>query len=449
MQEWKYMAKWALLTLSLIYLILGTSAFSFGYIQRGAQQVPAGTLLWKTTLPKLGPEGDSFSDPALSLDGNLYVNAHHLLFALTPEQGQIQWVVGPASSSGIAIGPDGTIYTAWSDGVLARHPDGSPKWVFPTLWLSSPGLLAIGADGTIYANSFGACNEDGCDTKLFAINPDGSQKWALRMFADAPAIGPDGTVYVAGSSVCTSQEKDCPPGQFLLRPRDTGLFALTPQGEVKWVVHLPNVNEFPSLAIGADGTIYVTLSDSRSAPAEFKGQLAAVTPTGTIKWIFNDSEFGAESGVSAPVIGMDGTIYFVAGGFSIGVLFAVTPTGQFKWIFFKEGIKDAICDPLSSTPAVGADGTIYIGTCDKRLVAINPDGSVRWQFQVSTEAPLNGSIGGMLLGNGVVYFISDQRHTISTDIVLYAVATDSPGLANSSWPMFQHDPQHTGRAQGP
>ena len=35
---------------------------------------------------------------------------------------------------------------------------------------------------------------------------------------------------------------------------------------------------------------------------------------------------------------------------------------------------------MSSSPAVGADGTIYVGSSDDNLYAVNPDGTQKWKF---------------------------------------------------------------------
>src|SRR5258705_8535402 len=37
-------------------------------------------------------------------------------------------------------------------------------------------------------------------------------------------------------------------------------------------------------------------------------------------------------------------------------------------------------DFVGSSPAIGADGTIYIGSRDKNLYAISPEGSKKWEF---------------------------------------------------------------------
>src|SRR5689334_6799083 len=64
-----------------------------------------------------------------------------------------------------------------------------------------------------------------------------------------------------------------------------------------WVLELPDFHSSSSPAIAPDGTIY---------QATWTGKLLAVTPQGTVKWIF---KAGREV-KSSPAVGDDGTIYF-------------------------------------------------------------------------------------------------------------------------------------------
>jgi outer membrane protein assembly factor BamB len=70
--------------------------------------------------------------------------------------GTMKWVLYPTGTingfGGPAIGDDGTIYLAATDGNLkAIDPEGTIKWVFPVQ--ASPNSPAIGRDGTIYLGS--------------------------------------------------------------------------------------------------------------------------------------------------------------------------------------------------------------------------------------------------------------------------------------------------------
>ena len=77
---------------------------------------------------------------------------------------------------------------------------------------------------------------------------------------------------------------------------------------------------------------------------------------------------------SSPAIGSDGTIYV---GSRDGNLYAINPDGSRKWAFEAGRIQD-------SSPAIGSDGTIYVGSRDDYLYAINPDGSRKWRFKTGS-----------------------------------------------------------------
>ena len=86
------------------------------------------------------------------------------------------------------------------------------------------------------------------------------------------------------------------------------------------------------------------------------------------------------------------------------------------------------------SPAIGADGTIYVGSIDKKLHAINPDGTPKWAYTTSYFVYSSPAIGA----DGTVYVGSNDGN-------FYAIYGNSGGLAKTPWPMFHHDLAHTGR----
>jgi outer membrane protein assembly factor BamB len=72
--------------------------------------------------------------------------------------GQLKWTFGPTFQTNAAqpvfsspsIGVDGTIYIGINDALYALNPDGSEKWAFET-GLTVTSSPAIAADGTIYS----------------------------------------------------------------------------------------------------------------------------------------------------------------------------------------------------------------------------------------------------------------------------------------------------------
>lgn len=268
-----------------------------------------------------------------------------------------------------AVAADGTIYVgsmASTNKLFAVNPDGTQKWAFSTEWSvrSSP---AIGPDGTVYV---------GCDdNSVYAVNPDGSLKWSFVTDNDvlsSPTIGPDGTIYV---------------GSF-----DRNLYALNPDGSEKWSYPTGNW-VYSSPAIGSDGTVYVGSDDYR---------LHAVNPDGSGKWTY----LIGNKVRSSPTVGPDGTIYV---GSLSGKLFAVNADGSLKWQVPTGGA-------VYSSPGLAADGTIYIGIMSfssaQALLAFNSDGSLKWQSFTMSEgiysSPTVGADGTIYVGcqNGRLYAVN-------------------------------------------
>ena len=88
-----------------------------------------------------------------------------------------------------------------------------------------------------------------------------------------------------------------------------------------------------------------------------------------------------------------------------------------------------------SSPAIGSDGTVYVGSWDKKLYAINGKSGVKlWEFETGSSVWSSPAIGS----DGTVYVGSSDKK-------LYAIKTDSKGLAKSPWPMRGQNVRHTGR----
>ncbi len=95
--------------------------------------------------------------------------------------------------------------------------------------------------------------------------------------------------------------------------------------------------------------------------------------------------------------------------------------------------------PVQSSPAIGSDGTVYVGSRDKKLYAFNGKSGVKlWGFESGGAVTSSPAIGP----DGTVYVGSAYP-----DNKLYAIKTDSKGLAKSPWPMRGQNARHTGRAK--
>jgi outer membrane protein assembly factor BamB len=85
---------------------------------------------------------------------------------------------------------------------------------------------------------------------------------------------------------------------------------------------------------------------------------------------------------SSPVIGRYGTIY---AGSEDGYLYALNPDGSLKWKCNTGG-------SIYAAPAVGSDETIYIGNWDSTFYAIHPNGVVKWSYPTGSWMPSSAAI---------------------------------------------------------
>jgi outer membrane protein assembly factor BamB len=166
------------------------------------------------------------------------------------------------------------------------------------------------------------------------------------------------------------------------------------------------------------GTSAMNLGSANPWP-KFRGNLQgtgvspiASTAVGTSKWSYSlwDS---MDHVYSSPAIGADGTIYF---GTYLMTFFALNPDGTMKW---------AMGHPtLFSSPAVGADGIIYFGS-DHKLYAVNPNGTEKWSYTTGDNvysSPAIGADGTVYVGScdGKLYAINPNG------TFKWSYATDDP-----------------------
>ncbi len=128
-----------------------------------------------------------------------------------------------------------------------------------------------------------------------------------------------------------------------------------------------------------------------------------------VLWTFdaNTSPEPMESPVmySSPAIASDGTIYI---GSYDNYIYAIDIEGNRTWGFKTGG------DVLTS-PAVGPDGSVYVGSADDFLYAFESGGSQKWK--VSAEG---AEVGSVAIGSdGTVYFVTDGGY--SADSYFFSV----------------------------
>ena len=107
---------------------------------------------------------------------------------------------------------------------------------------------------------------------------------------------------------------------------------------------------------------------------------------------------------TSPAIAPDGTIYV---GSDDSNLYAIDPeTGTEIWRFTAGG-------EIRSSPAVAPDGTIYFGSSDNYLYALQPNGTMKWAFNIGDYIFSSPAIGP----DGRTIYVGSSDHN------LYAINT--------------------------
>lgn len=135
---------------------------------------------------------------------DIYHNGRTNLLGPENPKEKFRFSTGNAIYTSPVIGSDGTIYIVFSDSKLyAINPNGTKKWFFKrpgdTPSVSSP---AVDIDGTIYF---------GRGETIYAINPNGTLKWTFKtggMAESSTTISFDGTIYVVGGKYLYALDKN-------------------------------------------------------------------------------------------------------------------------------------------------------------------------------------------------------------------------------------------------
>jgi outer membrane protein assembly factor BamB len=268
-----------------------------------------------------------------------------------------------------AFGSDGTIYMSTRNGTLyALNEDGTEKWNFP-LGDSSDYMPGIDTKGTPDPSD-DVIYSDIQNNKIVAIDSGGNQLWQFDVASDidsTPIVGPDGRVYFG-----TDAERSL----FAIDPvaRAAGQpFPDIPSGE--W--QRPTGGEVDGVAaLSPDASVVYFVAN-----APDNNLYAVNTADGSIRWQF---PFEAESGElnSSPAVNpADGTIYVGSDDHNV---YAINPNGTQKWSFTTGA--DVESSPVVAIDPIDGNPTVYIGSDDNKVYALDAEtGAKKWEFVTGDE----------------------------------------------------------------
>jgi len=251
---------------------------------------------------------------------------------------------------------------------------------------------AIGPDGNIYVTAaVGGMSYLWIAERLFCISPQGSMLWKSQELDDFgagdPVIGSDGTIYVVGYYT---------------------LYAFNPNGTLKWEWTTPEDGDpYPHAQIcgptlGPDGTIYT----SHCGSGAYHRYLFAHNPDGSMKWARDLFDPDIGNGISRLTVGRDGVLYGQGTHWVNNCIYAFNPdNGALLWQ--SVGLETSIGGGF----AIGSDGTIYIPGSLQGLIAMNSDGTIRWEWKEATTHWYSiPSIGS----DGTIYGTSNGLHALTS-----------------------------------
>lgn len=363
-----------------------------------------GEIKWMIQL-----SSSSLSAPAVDDLGNIYVSSFYKVWRIQPS-GEIKWEYEHENESSrsyyanISISHDNQfIYLPSGTTIVSLDSSGTHKWFFNPSAYDQLYSIAINEVGELFFSE--SSNYGG--GYLYCIDASGNEIWKYYSGysqVSPPAIELNGNIITAGN--LGNQGK---------------VFSLDNSGNLNWQWDFMPTSQ---VSIGFENMIYV---------GGVWGNLGNYTPkvrsykqNGILNWEFplsNESATITSSIISHP----NKTLVFASSDFYYdnGAISSLDTAGNFLW----EKLFDC---KIYSTPAIADNGLIYFSCLDGNFCALNPDGSERWTLYTGDEL----STSPVIDNNGIIYFTTN-------DGFLYAVYGENGGLANSPWPMVQHDPKHT------
>ena len=309
------------------------------------------------------PGGPEVLQPPTTTNGGVYTGLNDGCACIKASSGGIN-----AQPVTVGVGPGGNACalcptftptptaTATPKGATAQVSSADPSSLGGTLLWTFDGHAPV--DGQIAAAPDGSADFISADGMLHSIDLNGHEVFDRPAGGIAPAVGPDGTIYVQGTT--------------------SWVYALDPAGRPRWKL---NVGTGTGPLAADSNAVYANENGNLVALAA--GQTLWSVPLGTL---------------SRGAITPDGVV--VA---SSGALTALSSSGSTLWTFTPAG-------GFSGNLAV-ANGTVYCGSGSGTVYAlVARSGSV--VLQIASGAPVTS--GPVVSGSGSIYFGSDALYAIDS-----------------------------------
>ncbi|MDR2556416.1 MAG: PQQ-binding-like beta-propeller repeat protein [Bacteroidales bacterium] len=211
-------------------------------------------------------------------------------------------------------------------------------------------------------------------------------------------------------------------------------------------------------------TVSLTVADRKGLSAIVQKTInirSSVTPGSfAIAWTRTFETSSTLRSIS-PAVGGNGNVYVASNAMK---LYAYSPTGEQQWAFDLSSETGGTGNDQGSSPAVGVDGTVYIGVYPKSgdicMYAVNPeDGSKKWSYshnagvRIDYTSPAITTDGNIILGtrgtNGRVHKVNKETGAniwkiepqsggvkgcvvIDRNMIIYSAITGESGISRTN-----------------
>lgn len=348
-------------------------------------------IVWKATgLDK------PVSDPVVASNGLIYFPSGKQLSVLDGNGKKISDLKLPNGTKKISLvfGSNGSVFMAGLDTLQEIKSNGGSGWSIritdgKNKPKSTP-LLSFGPGSLLYMP---------LPTALYTIDTNGRYKWKMAWETQEsryPIIDTKREIFASAVS------DDYLYVIYGIKKSGFTLAAVSLEGECVWRYGLGDIKG-AGLTTDPEGNLYVTTSPTKVEKAQ-KGRLYLFESggDGSPAWTYTTPH----NDLTVPAFSDDGRVYFCAAQ----ILFAVDAAdGEEIW---HQNLYNENTRPVINQ----ADGKIYMGTSDKRLLTVDPEG--RLVSDITLEG--NVTVQPLAVVAGEVYVATDKG-------VLYKIADTSTG----------------------
>lgn len=357
-----------------------------------------------------------------------------------------------------AVDNDGTIYIGTGDNsngkLFAVNPDGSKKWITfndPVNGFWNKGSAAnpkMRPVTPVFDDKYVYCGNGGSTGSMIAVNKTTGNRVSYLTDA-AGSGGPAGGVY---SGPVVSKQ-----GMMYLMCTNYGMFGVSKSAMAKddntftpwsWRAFDSGLGSgcHASMAVDGEGNVYGIIYT-----ADLTTTIYSVAGNGSVRWTAPIENTGKQD-YGGVVIAGDGTVYasLKFQGNMPGGIIALSSSGQVKWQF-------EVSESVSGTPAIDKDGHILFGTESGNFYILDTNADVLAVLDVggaiagsesasaSNWAPTQGKFWSSpaIGSDGTIYIGITNNQEESKSLLVALSSKYVQGLATAGWPMRSRDAQHS------